>query len=161
MVSATRIFITGLGTILVILSVGVVIGYILTGVAKQPGAHEDPANSGSAASVRVILPNSAESAQGAEAKTTTIATPAPESQIPMQASVKQVGSPTEKPVVEGNTRKTGYLERRARYHKRNFKKGGPANSRHQYQLWASDRSPRSMTYDDDEPRVLGFFGRSE
>ncbi len=60
MVSAARIIFAGIGTIFVIIAIGVGGGLMLAKTAlKEPAGYQAPANTESTTSARVILPTSA------------------------------------------------------------------------------------------------------
>jgi hypothetical protein len=130
MVSAARIIFAGIGTIFVIIAIGVGGGLMLAKTAlKEPAAYQAPANTESATSARGILPASAEAAQPSPPDAAAVPKPA-------QPSVKQVQAPAEKQVEKVDTRKAQAQERaRRRYAERKARKIAAARARQQHEQW--------------------------
>jgi len=157
MVSAARILFAGIGTIFVILAIGIGGGLMLARTAlKEPVAYQAPVNTESTASVR--LPSSAEAAQ--PPRPDAAAVPKPDPQTPVQPSIKQVQAPTGKQVGQVDTRKAQAQERerRRRYAERKARKIAAARAAWQQQEpWTRERSePGIMAFDGYESRSGGF-----
>ena len=133
MVSAARIIFAGIGTIFVIIAIGVGGGLMLAKTAlKEPAGYQAPANTESTTSARVILPTSAEAAQPSPPDAAAV--PKPDPQTPAQPSVKQVQAPA---VEKVDTRKAQAQERdrRRRYAGRKAKKMAAARAWQQHEQW--------------------------
>ena len=154
MVSAARIIFAGIGTIFVIIAIGVGGGLMLAKTAlKEPAGYQAPANTESTASVR--LPRSAEAAQ--PPRPDAAAVPKPDPQTPVQPSIKQVQAPTGKQVGQVDTRKAQAQERRRRYAERKARKIAAARAWQQHEQWTRERSePGIMAFDGYESRSGGF-----
>jgi type IV secretory pathway VirB10-like protein len=129
MVSAARILFAGIGTIFVILAIGIGGGLMLARTAlKESAGYQAPANTESTASVRVMLPSSAQAAQ--PPRPDVAAVPTPDPQTPVPPSVKQVQAPTGKQVGQVDTRKAQAQERerRRRYAERKARRHAPPGS---------------------------------
>jgi type IV secretory pathway VirB10-like protein len=123
----------GIGTIFVIIAIGVGGGLMLAKTAlKEPAGYQAPANTESTTSARVILPTSAEAAQPSPPDAATV--PKPDPQTPAQPSVKQVQAPA---VEKVDTRKAQAQERdrRRRYAERKAKKMAAARAWQQHEQW--------------------------
>jgi outer membrane biosynthesis protein TonB len=164
MSSNARIFFAGVGTTFVILAVGFGTGLMMASSTLQGTIGRAGSNSERLASVRVILPASAEPAQPPQPlqpeQPTTTAIPAPESQ-PQAQQIREVQVPLEKQVEKPDTRRAEaeQRERRRRSAERKAKKLATARARQQFEQQSREREPGIMAFGGNEqPRLIGFLG---
>jgi hypothetical protein len=117
MATSTGAFFAGIGTTFVVLAVGFGGGLMMAKSAlKEPGGYQTRAASEALTPVRVILPNSAETAQEPQQQASPPPEPATQQAIQpakqVQASVEKAD--TRKPEAEERERKRRYAERKAR-----------------------------------------------
>ena len=164
MATSTGAFFAGIGTTFVILALGFGGGLMMANSAlKEPNGYQTRTASEVPASVRVILPTSAQAAQPPQQPQQQASLPPAPTPYPVMQPGKEVQAPVEKqfektdirkPEVEERERKRRYAERKARRQAE-----ARARQREQPQPREREDAPIMAFSGDSTPRFGGgFFG---
>jgi len=155
MISAARIVFAGIGTISLILAIGIGGGLLLAKIVlKEPANYEAPARTEHVGPV--TLPGSAEAAQPPQ----PYAAPLP-SHDAETSSVKQIQAAPDRQFEKADPPKARAPARHKRYAQRHARKTAAVRARRQQEQWASEPSARITASEGYERRAGSFFGRDE